>query len=72
MKTYTVRRRVDSYVDYLAEIEAGSPEEAARRAYEKEDELEWRRDGVVQFDARHVIALDADGFEIDGTQVGKG
>ena len=32
MPTYTVRCRVDAYIDYLAEVEADSPEEAAELA----------------------------------------
>ena len=35
-------------------------------------DLKWEERGVVEFDARHVVALDADGAEIDSYTRGKG
>lgn len=69
MPTYTVLSRKDAFVDYVAEVEAESPAEAARLAHDSDD-LPWRERGVVEFDARVVVALDEDGREVDGTAVG--
>lgn len=68
MRTYTVRRRVDAYVNYVAEVPAGDPLEAVEIAQEHEDELDWVEDGVSEFDDRLYIALDANGFEIERTE----
>lgn len=72
MPTFTVLSRVDAYVDYLAEVEAESPGEAADLAYEGDPSVAWEKAGVVEFDARHVVALDAGGEEIESTARGKG
>lgn len=69
MRTYIVRRRVDAYVDYVAEVVAGDPVEAAELAGDHEDELQWKEDGVCEFDARLFITLDANGKELDRTEV---
>lgn len=34
--------------------------------------LNWTERGVVEFDARYVVALDANGDELDGYSRGKG
>ncbi len=70
MAVFKVRRRVDAYVDYVAEVEADSPEEAAELASDDEAAFNWEEEGPCEFDARMFIALDADGSEIDGTQCG--
>ncbi|MES2032654.1 MAG: hypothetical protein V4466_00635 [Pseudomonadota bacterium] len=71
MPIFTVLSRVDAYVDYLAEVEAASPEEAAGLAYDGATGIKWEERGVVEFDARHVVALDDDGTEIEATARGK-
>lgn len=72
MPTFTVLSRVDAYVDYLAEVEAGSPGEAADLAHDGDPSVIWEKSGIVEFDARHVVALDADGDEIESTARGRG
>lgn len=72
MPVFTVLSRVDAYVDYTAEVEADTPEEAADLAYDGDPSVVWEQCGVVEFDARHVVALDDDGEEIDSTARGKG
>ena len=70
MPTFTVRCRVDAYVDYRATAEAETPEEAAQLADDHPERYKWTAEGPVEFDARGYVTLDADGDEIDGTQVG--
>lgn len=70
MPKFQVLRRVDAFVDYIAEVDAESAEDAALKAADAEDSLIWAERGVQQFDARLYIALDKDGCEIDGTQCG--
>lgn len=72
MPVFTVLSRVDAYVDYVAEIEADSAEEAASIAYEGGVPINWEELGVVEFDARRVVALDEEGEEIEATARGKG
>ena len=70
MPTFKVRRRVDAYVDYVTEVEADDPQEAAELAKDDESAFEWEEEGPCEFDARIFIALAADGSEIDGTECG--
>ena len=49
---HIVRKFVDAYVVYEAEIEADSPEQAAKLAEENEDQYDWDRDHIEMFDAR--------------------
>jgi hypothetical protein len=71
MPTFTVLRRQDAYVDYLAEIEADTPQAAADLACEA-DGIVWEERGVTEFDANRVVTLDGDGEEIESTARGKG
>jgi hypothetical protein len=61
---------VDAYVDYVAEIEAASAEEAAEIARDEEGNYDWEEEGPCEFDARQFVTLDSQGSEIDGTQCG--
>jgi len=70
MPSFRVLRRVDAFVDYLAEVEASSANEAAARAYDDETRFEWKQLSVAQFDARIFVAVDENGSEIDATQRG--
>jgi hypothetical protein len=72
MPTFKVLSRVDAYVDYVTEVEADTLEEAVDLAYEGGPEIVWKEDGVVEFDARRVVALDANGAEIEDYVRGKG
>lgn len=70
MPKFTVLRRVDAFVDYVAEVEADTADEAAAKAGENEECYTWQREDVHQFDARLFVTLDANGNEIEGTQCG--
>jgi hypothetical protein len=70
MPIFTVLRRVDASVDYVADIEADTPEEAAELASDDESGYQWTEQGPVEFDDRLFVTLDKDGDPIDETQVG--
>ena len=72
MPKFTILSRVDAYVDYITEVEAESLEEAVDLAYDGDPSIQRKEQGVVEFDARHVVALDANGNEIDSYSRGKG
>ncbi|HYC97436.1 hypothetical protein [Brevundimonas sp.] len=72
MPTFTVLSRVDAYVDYTTEVEADSLEEAVDLAYDGDPSTKWKEQGVVEFDARHIVALAADGEEIEAYSRGEG
>ena len=72
MPKFTVLSRVDAYVDYTCDVEADSAEEAVDLVYEGLVEVEWKHQGVVEFDADRMSAIDADGNDIDGYTRGKG
>ena len=72
MPMFTVLSRVDAYVDYLAEVEADTAEDAADLAYDGDPSIKWVKEQVVEFDARHVVTLDDEGNEIESTARGKG
>ena len=72
MPKFTILSRIDAYVDYVAEVEAETLEEAVDIAYDGEEPIQWEQRGVVEFGASHVVALDDNGWEIDGYTRGKG
>lgn len=72
MPRFNILSRVDAYVHYATEVEAESPEEAVDLAYDGDPSIKWKEQSVVEFDARHVVALDADGEEIETYSRGKG
>jgi hypothetical protein len=72
MPKFKVLSRVDAYVDYVTEVEADSAEEAVDLAYDGGPEIKWEEQGVVEFDARHVVVLDEKGDEIEDYSRGKG
>jgi UDP-N-acetylenolpyruvoylglucosamine reductase len=67
---FQVLRRIDAFVDCVAEVEAVDAEEAAAKANEDETKFEWKKSGLSQFDARLYVTLDAAGNEIESTQQG--
>jgi len=69
MPIFRVRRRVDAYVDYVAEVEADSPQAAAALASDDESQFLWEEEGPCEFDARLFVALDQEGFEIEDSEV---
>ena len=70
MPKFKVMSRVDAFVDYVAEVEAESAEKAVELAYEGAPGGIWEEYGVVEFDARHVVALDDRGLPIENTACG--
>ncbi|MFZ5669368.1 MAG: hypothetical protein ACOY4K_07725 [Pseudomonadota bacterium] len=72
MPVFRIFCRRDAYVDYLAEVEADSAEEAVDIAHDGFQPIAWEERGVVEFDARRVVALGDDGDEIEATARGKG
>lgn len=71
MPKFEVLSRVDAFVDYLAEVEAETPEQAVELAYFGAPGIVWEHYGVVEFDARRVVALDEDGLAIESTARGR-
>ncbi len=69
MPAFSVRRRVDAYVNYVAEVEAETALEAAQLASDDEGAFAWQEDGTDEFDARLFITLDDDGYELEETEV---
>lgn len=65
--TFQVLRRVDAFVDYIADVDAATADEAAALASDDETLFKWKRVSVAQFDARSFVALDENGDEIDET-----
>ncbi len=51
-------------------VEAEDAQAAADFAYDGGPGIVWEERGVVEFDARRVVALDADGEEINDTARG--
>jgi hypothetical protein len=72
MPRFTIISLVDAYVEYEAEVEADTAEEAVDLAYDGHPSVDWRQSGVLEFDARRVYAADEDGEPIDGYTRGKG
>lgn len=70
MPKFEVLCRIDAFIDYVAEIEADTAEEAAELANDSHSDYRWRRNGKAEFDARLYVTLDAEGNEIDSTQCG--
>lgn len=69
MPVFKVRRRVDAYVDYVADVEADTPRAAAELASDDEGQISWAEEGPCEFDTRLFIALDRDGFEIAESEI---
>ena len=66
---FQVLCRIDAYADYVAVVEADSPEDAARLAADEPEAYRWEYHQTAEFDARMYVALDANGDEIDGTEI---
>lgn len=69
MPKFTVLSRKDAFVDYTTEVEAADAE-AAVALVDQGSGFTWEERGVVEFDARLLVALDEDGQEIEGTERG--
>jgi hypothetical protein len=66
---YEVLCRIDAYADYIAVVEADSPQEAAELASDDHGAHQWEHRAVQEFDDRLYVTLDKDGWEIEGTEV---
>ena len=69
MPTFTVLSRRDAFVDYVTTVEAEDAQAAADLVHEGSG-FTWEERGVVEFDARRVVTLDAEGEEIESTARG--
>ena len=69
MPIFTVLSRKDAFIDYTTVVEAADAEAAASLVHEAGG-FTWEERGVVEFDARRVVTLDAAGEEIDSTARG--
>lgn len=67
---HQVLKTIDAVVRYVAEIEAETPEQAAKLAYESEEKAKWEFDSTTEYDARNFVTLDADGNEVEETKQG--
>lgn len=72
MPVFTILSRVDAYVDYTCEVEADSAEEAVDLVYMGDIKVDWKNQGVTEFDAVRMSAIDEDWNDIDGYTRGKG
>ncbi len=72
MAKFRILRRVDAWIDYVAEIEAASADAAARRAYEGDASLTWSCIGHEEFANSRIVALDEDGEELAETLFTRG
>lgn len=72
MPRFTILSRVDAYVDYTCEVEADNAEEAVDLVYMGDVKVEWKNQGVTEFDAVRMSAIDEDWNDIDGYTRGKG
>ena len=70
MPKFQVLCRIDAFIDYVAEVEADSAEEAAALASDDHNGYKWVRDSESEFDDRVYVTLDAEGNEIESTQCG--
>lgn len=70
MARFSVLSRVDAFVDYVAEVEADSPEEAVNLVYDGDVEVKWRNGASPNSRGRHVVALDDEDNEIESTARG--
>lgn len=69
MPKFTVLSRKDAFVDYTTVVEAPDAQ-AAVDLVDAGSGFVWEEGGVVEFDARHLVALDDDGNEIEATARG--
>jgi hypothetical protein len=71
MPRFRVLRRIDAWIDHVAEVEATNPEEAASLAL-RLDGLQWRRAGETEFWNARFATLDEQGDELPETVVTRG
>jgi len=69
MPLFIVRRRVDAYVCYVAEVRARTARKAAELASGDEGAYAWQEEATDEFDARLFITLDDEGSELEQTEI---
>ncbi len=72
MTTFKVLRRVDAWVDYVAEVEAETADEASLKAAQMSEQIAWNRSGFEEFWNARFAVLDDDGSEMPSTVVVRG
>lgn len=72
MPVFKVLRRVDAWIDYIAEVEAENPEQAARTAERGDGTVAWTRIGEEEFWNARFATLGERGEELDRTVVLRG
>lgn len=70
MPEFTIKKRVDAFIDYTTTVEADTASEAAEKARKSEGGYDWEADGEHEFDARLFVALDESDNEIEETRTG--
>jgi exonuclease VII large subunit len=70
MPVFNVLCRIDAYADYVAEVEADNPTDAAELAMDNHADYKWEYEQTAEFDDRLYVTLDDKGVEIDETQCG--
>lgn len=70
MPTFKVLKRVEAYVDYHIDVEADDAKSAAEYATAEDEELDWQQSDTTEFEESRIVALDAEGKEIDDTAYG--
>ena len=70
MPKFDVLCRIDAFADYVAEVEADDAEEAAQLAQDNHSDYAWAPHQTAEFDDRLYVTLDAEGNELEATQVG--
>jgi hypothetical protein len=72
MATFRIPSRVDAYIDGTCEVEADSAEEAVDLVYEGHVKVTWENQGVTEFDAVRMSAIDEGWNDVDDYRRGKG
>lgn len=72
MPKFRVLRRVDAWIDYVTEVEAESPGDAALVAARMDSASAWTRVGEAEFWNAHFATLDKHGLELSETVVTRG
>lgn len=70
MPTFKVLKRVEAYVDYHIDVEAEDAKSAAEYATAEDEELDWQQTDTTEFEESRIVALDAEGKEIEDSAFG--
>ena len=70
MPTLNVLCRIDAFADHVAKVKVKTAKEAAELAEWNHRGYKWVHHSTAEFDARLYVTLDAEGNEIEATQVG--